>query len=38
MEKQSRFRLLIFGVLIVVLNSACSMKKKAVNTLADVLG
>jgi predicted anti-sigma-YlaC factor YlaD len=34
----SYYRLLVTGALLVLLNVSCSLKKKAVNTLADVLG
>jgi predicted anti-sigma-YlaC factor YlaD len=33
-----RGRLLIVGLLVIVLNGSCSLRKKAVDTLADVLG
>ena len=38
MDSHSRYRLLLIGALLVFLNISCSLKKKAVDTLADVLG
>jgi len=38
MDSHSRYRLLLIGALLLFLNISCSLKKKAVDTLADVLG
>jgi predicted anti-sigma-YlaC factor YlaD len=38
MEIHSCYRLLLTGVSLLLLSSSCSLKKKAVDTLADVLG
>lgn len=38
MDFHSHYRLLLIGALLLFLNISCSLKKKAVDTLADVLG